>query len=122
MHILSTSHDCRFDHFKFDLLLCGSEQHAIQFTFWLRVITISILTISGRRRPLFDLTYDKTVVDVLDSSESGIIRPSLLRLIDKMNFNEWKHGEAITHVIDCRFSSIKKFHILGLLHFHLCCT
>jgi hypothetical protein len=102
--------DDRFDPLTPDTELYADHQQAIYVTFWPASFTLSLFPSAGKRQPSFVLPYDKSLFEILDSLESGFVTPSLLCLVQKMNFNEWDRGEILVHITDCRFSEHRNFH------------
>jgi hypothetical protein len=110
-YVLASLPDARFDVLAPDGSLYADRRPALQLTFWPKSFTLSLTHAPGQRHPTFDFAYDASLADVLECFETGLISPSLLRLIEKMRFAEWERGEVVAHVLDCRYTRQREFHL-----------
>lgn len=58
----------------------------------------------GGKLPEYKFKYTPTISAVLESLETRIITPSLLRLIEKMRFNGWQEGAILALIEDKRYA------------------
>jgi hypothetical protein len=110
-YILASLQTPEFDPLTPDPALYADRRPALHLTFFARTFTLSLLPLPGQRRPSFDLPYDPTVFDVLDSLETGEVSRSLLKMLEKMKFSDWDRGESVAHVVDCRYAVQREFHM-----------